>query len=113
MIVSELRKKAKELRVKRYSLMKKDELEEAIKEAEKEIWYKENVKCDECLREQHKQRLIDEQLYHQKLMENTIRRHCNTSKIIIDEDEKVCLTCGTVLGYDCEIGYSGPRVKHK
>ena len=55
--------------------------------------------CDQCLREQYKQRLIDEHLYTKKLLENTIRKlceYCRSDRVEIDGDIELCGNCGTV-----------------
>ena len=100
--LKELRIKARRLKIKGRSKMKSHELEEIISGIEKEAWYQENVKCDQCLHEQYIQKKIDKDRYNQQLLNNTIRQlvcdYCDHSELVIDGAERVCNRCGTVQG---------------
>ena len=112
-----LRKRAKELKIPRYSVMKRDDLVQAIEKAEKEEYYKASVTCQACLREQRKQRVIDEHIYNKKTLANTIRdlwcKYCDGCEIVYDGDEQICRKCGSVFEFDQERDYLGHQVKHR
>ena len=64
---------AKKLNIPRRNCMKtKEELEEAIKDTIK--GYKEIISCMACLDELRKQQIIDQHVYAQKLMDDTLRK---------------------------------------
>ena len=113
----ELRKQAKELKIRRFSVMKKEELEVAVAEAKKEALYKESVTCQQCLVEQRKQKIIDDSMYYQKTMANFIRRlvcdHCNHPDIAVDGDVRICTRCGTVQRNDTNMDYLSHCKIHK
>jgi len=106
----ELRRRAKELGIRRYSVMKKGDLLKVIKETEKEVYYK-TIHCDQCLREQQKQKIIDEHTYDKKLMANVIRQlgciYCKHEDFAVDGYLEVCLHCGvTREEASTEVDYS-------
>ena len=97
--------------------MKKDELLRMIEEAEKEIYYK-NIYCDHCLKEQRKQKIIDEHTYNEKKMANVIRslvcRYCKHKDFAVDGDLEVCIHCGMIreeVSTEGDYGYHS--VRHK
>ena len=97
--MQDLRRRASELRIRGRSKMKRAELQEAISAVEKENWYKENVKCKDCLREQYRQKQIDEEIYHKQLMKQVIRdmcRWCGCVGLIYDGDLQICSKCGSL-----------------
>ena len=70
---------AKKLNVPRRNCMKtKEELEEAIKDTitgcKKIIFGSDTPSCMACLEELQKQHVIDQKIYDQKLMEDTMRK---------------------------------------
>ena len=70
---------AKKLNIPRRNCMKtKEELEEAIKDTIKRykeiILYSDTPACVACLDELRKQQIIDQKVYDQKLMEDTMRK---------------------------------------
>ena len=96
-----LRLKAKELRIKRYTSMGKQELEKEIEKAKTEAKYYE-IFCDSCLEERKNQRLIDVKMYNKQKLAKVIRDYnighkCKHTKIVYDIDERICLDCGEVL----------------
>ena len=114
--LQELRRRAGELRIKKRSKMKRAELEEAIAAAEKGAWYKENVTCQQCLREQRKQKIIDERVYNERTMANVIRRlvcdQCKHEDFVLDGDLQICVNCGTIKeDVNTEGDYNFNRVK--
>ena len=107
MKVCELRAFMKERRVRGFSTMKKEELEERVRElkkAEEKKKYEEELKrravCSACLREQRIQRKIDEKEHDQRLLQCSIRRliceHCRHANFAYDGDETLCVDCGAV-----------------
>ena len=58
--------------------------------------------CGQCLREQYKQRLIDEHFYTKKLLDDTFRKlsllceNCGSDCVVMDGDLEVCGNCGTL-----------------
>ena len=113
----ELRNKARDLKIWGRSKMKREELKKAIaavagenwyeedvrlkKQEERDKWYQENVRCRDCLREQYRQKQIDEATYNQRLLEQTFRdlcKWCNCTKIAYDGDLQICTQCGAVQG---------------
>jgi len=113
--LKELRGRARELRVPRFSVLKKAELVEAIAEVEKEAYYK-SITCDQCLREQQKQKIIDEHTYNKKVVENVIRQlvcdHCKHEDFAVDGDLQICMQCGAVYE-SVEGDYCSHRKIHK
>ena len=86
-----------------FSRMKKYELEKAIRNANtKETQTGDGKACEKCLREQYKQRLIDEQMYTKKLLDNALRKlsllceNCGSDRVVIDGDIELCGNCGTL-----------------
>ena len=70
---------AKKLNIPRQNCMKtKEELEEAIKDTitgyKKIIFCSDTPACMACLDELRKQQVIDQKIYDQKLMEDTMRK---------------------------------------
>ena len=59
----DLQKEALYLGIKGFSWMKKDELENAVRNVNTKGTQTDNEACERCLHEQYKQRLIDEHLY--------------------------------------------------
>ena len=99
--MNQLRKKAKELGIKRYTVLKRIDLEKSIEEIEllrqkgKELGIKElnnddlkkaikkienyhsvieTIECQNCLQERDKQKQIDKHDYHKKMLANIFRR---------------------------------------
>ena len=108
-----LRKRAKELKIKRYTRMNRSEPEEGIKQVEKDMFYNTTVKCRECLQQQLIQRTIDEQIYNKRLLEHGLRNlvidYCDHSFI-----DCVCQKCGVVEQQTSEDGgYQSHRIKHR
>ena len=67
----ELVKEAQYLGITGFSIMKKYKLEKAIRDANtKGTQTGDNEACEQCLCEQYKQRLIDEKMYTEKLLDN-------------------------------------------
>ena len=114
-----LRKKAKELGIKRYTVMKKQELEEAIERAKTEAKYYE-IFCASCLEERNKQRLIDEKMYKEQKLGQMIRDlsmqyECPHREIAYDVDERICVHCGEVLSFEVnkEGDYFSQKIRKK
>jgi len=114
--LKKLRERAKKLGIRRYSVVKKADLIEAIAEVEKEAYYKESITCDQCLREQRKQKIIDEYTYNKKIMANVIRRlvcnYCEHEDFAVDGDLQICMQCGSVYE-GVEDDYGSRRKIHK
>ena len=97
---------AKKLNIPRRNCMKtKEELEEAIKDTIK--GYKEIIfgsdtpACMACLDELRKQQIIDQHVYDQKLMDDTIRKLAwegLQKNIVMDGDTMIDKRTGKVLG---------------
>ena len=116
--MQELRGRARELGIRGRSKMKRRELEEAIVAAENEVWYKENVQCKDCLREQFRQKQIDKEVYDKRLMKQVIRdlcKWCDCGKLAYDGDLRVCIKCGCLQQerISTEGGYEHHRVRWK
>ena len=84
----DLQKEAQYLGIKGFSRMKKDELENAIRDVNTKGTHTDDGEaCERCLCEQYKQRLIDEHLYTKKLLDNTLRKlsilcdHCGSDRV--------------------------------
>ena len=76
----------------------KEELEEAIKDTIK--GYKEIISCMACLDELRKQQIIDQHVYDQKLMDDTIRKLAwegLQKNIMMDGDMMIDKRTGEVL----------------
>ena len=111
--MNKLLEEAKALNIPRRNLMKKDELEQAIKDTilrYKELIYGSDVICKSCLGEIYKQGKIDEKMHLKKLLEQGIRdlccQYCLHTKTIIDGEMLVCNGCGFVL-QDSEANQDG------
>ena len=117
--MQDLRRRASELRIRGRSKMKRRELEEAISIVENENWYKENVQCKDCLREQFRQKKIDEEMYHKQLMKQAIRdlwRWCGCGDLIYGADVfPICRKCGYLHQQEnsTEVDFSHQRVRLK
>ena len=104
---------AKKLNIPRQNCMKtKKELEEAIKDTIKE--YKEIIfgpnspVCMACLNELWKKQVIDEQVYNQKLMEDTVRKLAwdeLQKNIVMDDDVMIDGRTGEVLDPEVDFTY--------
>ena len=104
---------AKKLNIPRQNCMKtKKELEEAIKDTIKE--YKEIIfgpispVCMACLNELWKKQVIDEQVYNQKLMEDTVRKLAwdeLQKNIVMDDDVMLEGKIGEVLDREVDFTY--------
>ena len=100
-----LHQEAMILKIANRSKMNKYELKEAIrKHNTKAIQTGEDTYCVTCSKEQYQQRCIDEKVYHQKLLESTIRKlscygckWCKSEHIAVDGDIEICVDCGTVI----------------
>ena len=115
--MEKLRKKERQLGLRRYSVMKQAELEAAIEEAEQDAYYKQ-VTCQVCLREQRKQTQIDEYMYNKKTLANVVRdlcKYCDRCEIVHDGDERICGKCEYILNFivSYEGNYLSHRVKHR
>ena len=104
---------AKKLNIPRRNCMKtKEELEEAIKDTIK--GYKEIIfgsdtpACMACLDELRKQHIIDQQVYNQRLMNDTIRKlawEALQKNIVMDGDTMIDKRTGEVLGSKVDSTY--------
>ena len=98
---------AKKLNIPRGNCMKtKEELEEAIKDTIK--GYKEIISCMACLDELRKQQIIDQHVYDQKLMDDTIRKLAwdgLQKNIVMDGDTMIDKKTGEVLGPEADSTY--------
>ena len=104
---------AKKLNIPRRNCMKtKEELEEAIKDTIK--GYKEIIfgsdtpVCMACLNELRKQRIIDQHVYDQKLMDDTIRKLAwegLQKNIVMDGDTMIDKRMGEVLNPEVDSTY--------
>ena len=114
MNVSELRAFLKERRIKGYSTLRKEELEEKIKklkEQERAEKYEQNLRdtalCAACLYEQRIQRKIDEKTHDQRLFDSVVRtlvcEYCQHTKFVVDGDHTVCVDCGALQSSDAEV----------
>ena len=116
--MNKLRKEAATLNIKGRSKMSKPELLGALMSARKDESYKLNIHCDACLNERRSQRLIDEEIYRQKIMENVVRRlsrcrWCEYGKISCEGDICICVDCGsTQQSVSMEGDYSYQAVKN-
>ena len=104
---------AKKLNIPRRNCMKtKEELEEAIKDTIK--GYKEIIfgsdtpACVACLDELRKQQIIDQKVYDQKLMEDTMRKLAWEGlqrSIVMDGDTMIDKRTGEVLDPEVDSTY--------
>ena len=117
--MNKLLEEAKALNIPRRNLMKKDQLQQAIKDTisrYKELIFGSGVICKSCLRELHKQGKIDEKMHLKTLLEQVTRDlscqyffHTRTS---IDEEMTVCIDCGLILE-ESEVSSEGDFLFHK
>ena len=116
MKVFELRAFLKERRIKGYSTLRKEELEEKVKklkEQEKVEKYEENLKntalCSTCLEQQRIQRKIDEKTFNQRLFKSTVRtlvcEYCEHANLVQDGDDTFCVLCGALQDPNAVGGY--------
>ena len=113
----ELRKRAKKLGIRRYSVMKREELLKVLEEAEKEFYYR-SIYCDQGLKEQRKQKIIDEHTYNEVAIMNVIRQlvcqYCLHEYFIVDGDLKICRHCDVIREEaSAEGDYGNHSVRHK
>ena len=104
---------AKKLNIPRRNFMKiKEELEEAIKDTIK--GYKEIIfgsdtpACMACLDELQKQQIIDQHVYDQKLMDDTLRKLAwkgLQKNIVMDDDTMIDKRTGEVLDPEVDFTY--------
>ena len=113
MKINELRAYPKERGIRRYSTMKKAELEVKVQKiqqeyrrAEYERQLRVNALCRACLTEQRKQRKIDDETHNERLFELMIRdlvcAYCKHVNLAQDEDYTVCADCWALQ--DAEVG---------
>ena len=117
--MNKLLEEAKALNIPRRNLMKKDQLQQAIKDTisrYKELIFGSGVICKSCLRELHKQGKIDEKMHLKTLLEQVTRDlscqyffHTRTS---IDEEMTVCIDCGLILE-ESEVSSKRDFLPHK
>ena len=95
--MKKLHEKAKELNIPRRNLMKKEELVQAIKDTTlkyKELIFRNDVVCRDCLNELRKQQKIDEKIHLQRLLEQSIRhlccQYCYHTETTIDGETLIC-----------------------
>ena len=108
-----LLKLAKTLNIPRRNCKKtKEELEEAIKETitkYKEIIFgSDTPACMACLDEHRKQQIIDQKIYDQKLMEDTVRKLAWEGlqrSIVMDGDTKIDRGTGELLNPEVDSTY--------
>ena len=101
---------AEKLNMPRQNCMKtKEELEEAIKGTIKEykeiIFGSDSPVCMVCLDELRKQQTIDQHVYDQKLMDDTIRKLAwdgRQKNIVMDGDMMIDKRTGVVLGHEVD-----------
>ena len=117
--MNKLLDEAKALNIQRPNLMKKDELEQAIKDIilrYKELIYGSDVICKSCLDEIYKEGKIDEKIHLEKLLVQGIRdlcfQYCLHTKTIIDEKMLLCHGCGLVL-QESEANQDRDYLSHK
>ena len=104
---------AKKLNIPRRNCMKtKEELEEAIKDTikgYKEIIFGSDTPiCMACLDELRKQQIIDQHVYDQRLMDDTIRKLAwdgLQKNIVMDGDTMIDKRTGEVLGPEVDSTY--------
>ena len=104
---------AKKLNIPRRNCMKtKEELEEAIKDTIKRykeiIFGSDTPTCVACLDELRKQQIIDQKVYDQKLMEDSMRKlswEGLQRNIVIDGDTMIDKRTGEVLDPEADSTY--------
>ena len=104
---------AKKLNIPRRNCMKtREELEEAIKDTIKRykeiIFGSDTSTCMACLDELRKQQIIDQKIYDQKLMEDTMRKLAWEGlqrSIVMDGDTKIDSGTGEVLNLEVDFIY--------
>ena len=104
---------AKKLNIPRRNCMKtKEELEEAIKDTIKRykeiIFGSDTPTCVACLDELRKQQIIDQKVYDQKLMEDTMRKLAwegLQKNIVMDGDTMIDNRTGEVLNPEVDSTY--------
>ena len=104
---------AKKLNIPRRNCMKtKEELEEAIKDTiagyKNIIFGLDTPVCMACLDELQKQQVIDQKIYDQKLMEDTIRKLAwkgVQKNIVMDSDTMIHKRTGEVLDPEVDSTY--------
>ena len=103
---------AKKLNIPRRNCMKtKEELEEAIKDTitmYNEIIFSSNtLACMTCLYELRKQQVIDQKVYDQRLMEDTMSKLAweGLQKIVMDGDAMIHKMTGEVLNPEVDSTY--------
>ena len=125
--MNKLLKEAKALNIPRRNLMKKDQLEQAIKDTVgryKELVFGSDVSCKDCLNELKKQRKIDEYTHSKKLLEQTVRDlscqfvsdYCFHTRTLLDEEITVCMDRGLILEeseVSSEMDYLYHKVKRR
>ena len=102
--MNKLLKEAKALNIPRRNLMKKDQLQQAIKDTisrYKELIFGSGVICKSYLLELHKQGKIDEKMHSKKLLEQVTRdlscQYCCRTRTSIDGEMTVCMDCDLIL----------------
>ena len=103
----------KKLNITRRNCMKtKNEFEEAIKATNKKykdiIFGTDNPVCMECLDELRKQQVIGKKIYHQNLMDDTVRKLAwdrLQNNIVMDGDTVKDRTTGEVLDPEVDSTY--------
>ena len=104
---------ARKLNIPRRNCIKtKEELEEAIKDTitmyKKIIFSWDSPACMVCLGELRKQQVIDQKIYDQKLMEDTMRKLAwegLQKHIVMDDDTMIDKRTGKVLDLEVDSTY--------
>ena len=104
---------AKKLNIPRQNCIKtREELEEAIKDTIKGykqiIFSSDTPVCMACLDELRKQQIIDQHVYDQKLMDDTIRKVAGEGiqkNIVMDGDTMIDKRTGVMLGPEVDRTY--------
>ena len=104
---------AKKLNIPRRNCMKtKEEVEEAIKDTitmyKEIIFVSDTPACMACLEEFRKQQVIDQKIYDQKLMEDTMRKLAWEGlqrNIVIDGDTMIDKRTDEVLDHEVDFTY--------
>ena len=118
--MNKLLAEANALNIPRRTVMKQDQLKQAIKdtvERYKEIIFGSDIICKDCLNELKKQRKIDEYTHSKKLLEQTVRDlscqyHCFHTRTSVADEMTVCMDCGLVLE-ESEVNDEGDYLSHK
>ena len=121
--MNKLLEEANALNIPRRTVMKQDQLKQAIKDTidrYKEIIFGSDVICIRCLNELKKQRKIDEYTHRQKLLEQTVRDlsrqylsdHCFHTRTSMADEMTVCMNCGLVVKKS-EVNDEGDFLFHK